>query len=180
MDGRIVRRGPARLRRAFTFAALALASACATATLPASESGPALGRPLPDFARPTIDGSMFSSASLRGRVVVVEFFAQYCKPCWKTLPQVERLAKSDSDLAVIGVGEDEFESETHSMAQKLGLSFPVLHDAGNTLAGRFRVGTLPTTLVLDRTGVVRWQARPGDGIDELRRAVSAVRRAPSR
>lgn len=153
----------------------ALSLACASASMPPSAEGPALGRPLPEFTRRTLDGAPVTAASLRGKIVVVEFFAQYCKPCWQALPQVQRLAAGDPELAVLGVGEDEFASETRLMARQLGLSFPVVHDAGNALAGGFRVRQIPATLVLDRSGVVRWQARPGDGVAELRRAVAAIR-----
>lgn len=149
--------------------------ACGGAQMPPSATGPALGRPLPEFTRRSLDGATISSISLRGKIVVVEFFAQYCKPCWKALPQVQKLVAGDAEVAVIGVGEDEFASDTNLMARQIGLTFPVVHDAGNALAGRFRVHQLPATLVLDRNGVVRWQARPGDGVAELRRVVAALR-----
>lgn len=168
-----------RSPRAPVRSALALAAvlvACARPTLPPSAPGPALGRPLPEFTRRTLDGAQVSSEALRGKVVVVEFFAQYCKPCWHALPEVQRLAAGDPELLVLGVGEDERASDTQVMARQLGLTFPVVHDAGNSLAARFRVRQIPATLVLDRAGVVRWQARPGDGVAELRRAVAAVRR----
>ena len=148
---------------------------CAAAKLPPSASGPALGRSLPEFTRRALGGETVSSGALRGKIVVVEFFAQYCKPCWKALPQVQKLVAGDAEVAVIGIGEDEFASDTDLMARQLGLSFPVLHDPGNALAGRFRVSQIPATLVFDREGVVRWQARPGDGVAELRRAVAALR-----
>lgn len=154
---------------------LVLMGSCASKGLPPSATGPALGRPLPEFTRRSLDGTTISASALRGKIVVVEFFAQYCKPCWKALPQVQKLAAGDSEVAVIGIGEDEFASDTDLMARQLGLTFPVMHDAGNALAGRFRVHQLPATLVLDRTGVVRWQARPGDGVAELRQAVAALR-----
>ena len=154
---------------------MAAALGCASATMPPSAPGPALGRPLPEFTRRTLDGAPVTTAALRGKIVVVEFFAQYCKPCWQALPQVQRLAAGDPDLAVLGVGEDEFASETRVMAEQLGLTFPVVHDAGNALAGGFRVRQIPATLLLDRSGVVRWIARPGDGVAELRRAVAALR-----
>ena len=68
---------------------------CASATMPPSAPGPALGRPLPEFTRRTLAGAPVTAASLRGKIVVVEFFAQYCKPCWQALPQVQRLAAGD-------------------------------------------------------------------------------------
>lgn len=163
------------LRLVFVLAGV-LVTACAGTGLPPSEPGPALGRALPEFTRRTLAGATIASESLRGKIVVVEFFAQYCKPCWRALPQVQRLAAGDAELVVLGVGEDEFASQTEMMAQQLGLGFPVVHDAGNVLAARFRVGKIPATLLLDRSGVVRWQARPGDDVAQLRRAVAALRR----
>ena len=163
-----------RVRSAVLVGALALMS-CAGTEMPPSASGPALGRALPEFTRRSLAGPVISSTQLRGKIVVVEFFAKYCAPCWQALPQVQKLAAGERDVVVIGVGEDEFASDTQGMARELGLSFPVVHDAGNALAGRFRVGQLPATLVIDRAGVVRWQARPQDGVAALRRVVAALR-----
>lgn len=175
---------PRALRSALALAAVLSGGAtqpgCAAPGLPPSASGPTLGRPLPSFSRRTVEGTQFSSEGLRGKVVVVEFFAQYCEPCWRALPEVQRLAAGDRDLVVLGIGEDEFASETQSMARQLGLSFPVLHDAGNEFAARLRVRKIPATLVLDRAGQVRWMARPGDGLAELKRAVAALRREQGR
>ena len=168
----------ARPIQGLALACVAALIACAGGRMPPSATGPALGRSLPEFTRRTLDGPQISAGSLRGKIVVVEFFAQYCKPCWQALPQVQRLAAGDPELAVLGVGEDEFASETQSMARQLGLTFPVMHDAGNALAGQLRVQQIPATLVLDRAGVVRWMARPGDGVAELRKAVAALRREP--
>lgn len=167
------------LALAATLFGLAVQWGCAVQSLPPSAPGPTLGRPLPSFSRRTVEGTPFSSEGLRGKVVVVEFFAQYCRPCWRALPEVQRLAAGDPELLVLGIGEDEFASDTQSMARQLGLSFPVLHDAGNELAARLRVGKIPATLVLDRSGMVRWMARPGDGLSELKRAVAALRREPT-
>lgn len=150
--------------------------ACAGRPPPPTAPSPAVGQPIPAFTRLSLDGARVSSEALRGKVVVVEFFAQYCKPCWRALPEVQRLADGDPELVVVGIGEDEDASDTRSMAAQLGLGFPVVHDAGNVLAGRFRVRQIPATLVVDPAGVVRWQARPGDGVGELRRAISAARR----
>lgn len=148
---------------------------CAAPQLPPSATSPALGRPLPEFNRRTLAGVPFTSEELRGKIVVVEFFAWYCKPCWRALPEVAKLAADDEELLVVGFGEDEYLSATKAMVTQLGLRFPVVHDAGNVMAGRFRVREIPATLVLDETGVVRWQARSGDGVRELRRAIEAVR-----
>jgi len=175
---RVLTIGSMPLRRIVRRCALALSCglfACAAPGLPPSATSAAMGRPLPTFRRQTLTGAMVSSEALRGKVVVIEFFAKYCKPCWEQLPEVAKLAQGDRDLVVVGFGEDEYAADTQAMVTKLELPFPVIHDPGNVLAGRFRVRQIPATLVLDAAGVVRWQARPTDGVRELRRAIAAVR-----
>ncbi len=158
------------------WAAVVVLCSCATPTLPASAPSPLLGTAAPQIHRTGLDGGVVDSRSLHGKVVVVEFFAQYCRPCWRTLPEVQRLAASDPELVVVGIGEDDHASATAMMVSQLKLSFPVVHDAGNAVAARFRVTQIPTTFVLDRHGVIRWRAREGDGLAQLRQVIAALRR----
>lgn len=155
---------------------LAAALGCAGAVMPPSAPTSLLGEPAPDFARRSLGGAAVDTAKLRGQVVVVEFFAEYCEPCWKHLPKLQRWAGHHPDVAVVGLAADEYASDSQAMVDALGVRFPVVHDAGLQLTARFRVDKIPTTLVLDRDGRVRWRSFPGDGIGELDRAVEAVRR----
>jgi thiol-disulfide isomerase/thioredoxin len=145
--------------------------------MPPSAPTSLLGEPAPEFSRRDVNGRSVDLAALRGKVVVVEFFARYCEPCWKHLPRVQRWADRHADVAVLGIGADEFGGDTLAMVRALEVTFPVVHDAGLGLTARFRVDTIPTTLVLDRAGRVRWRSFPGDGIGAMDRAVEAVRRA---
>ncbi len=156
---------------------LPLAAACASAPpkLPPTANSPLLEKPLPEFERPTLDGKRVATKSLVGRPVVVKFFAEYCKPCQRTLPAAERLHRENPDVAFIGVSEDERESTARSVVQQHGLSFPVVLDRGNVLAGRFRVGEMPVTFVVDRRGVVRWVGSSDQTEADLKQAVGAVK-----
>jgi peroxiredoxin len=60
-------------------------------------------------------------------------------------------------VSVIGVAEDPDSSVSTALAQQAGLTFPIVYDREHALAGRYRVGDLPATFVLDRSGVVRWK-----------------------
>lgn len=157
--------------------ALAAALGCGPADMPPSAPSTLLGEGAPQFSRRSLGGEVVDLAALRGKVVVLEFFARYCKPCWKHLPRVQRWADHNPDVAVIGVGADEFASDTQAMVTALGVRFPVIHDAGLGLAARYRVEKIPATIVVDRAGHVRWRSFPADGLAELGRAVEAVRRA---
>ena len=93
------------------------------------------------------------------------------------LGRARRLFARRTKHQVVGVGADEFASDTAAMVQALGVEFPVVHDAGLGLAARYRVEKIPATIVVDRAGRVRWRSFPADGIAEVDAAVEAVRRA---
>ena len=150
---------------------------CGPVVLPPSAPTSLLGAPAPEFSRRGLDGRAVDLAALRGKVVVVELFARYCEPCWKYLPKLQRWAERHGDVAIIGIGVDEFAGDTQAMVQALGVRFPVVHDAGLVLTARFRVDTIPATLVLDQGGRVRWRSFGGDGVGTLDRAVRAIHRA---
>jgi len=130
------------------------------ASAPASDASPLLSRPVPDFSRTALDGRRVDTARLRGRVVVVKFFAKFCEPCKRTLPVLQELARRRPDVAILGISEDERESDAHEVVRSFGLSFPVVHDREQILAGRYRVQELPVTFVIDAGGRVRWVGGP--------------------
>jgi len=165
-----------RLAVALALAALSLAApACGgAAQMPPSAASPLANNPLPDFQRRSLDGAQVDTKGLRGRVVVVKFFAKYCEPCKKTLPAVVTLAKERADVVFIGVAEDEREADVQEVVSAYGLTFPIVHDRGNVLSGRYRVSEMPVTFVADAQGVVRWIGGPGQSEDDLAKAVSAV------
>ncbi|MEZ4449763.1 MAG: TlpA disulfide reductase family protein [Nannocystaceae bacterium] len=164
------------ISRRVTVAILASAAAAALGCRPPrSLPSPLWDEVAPELRGQAIDGRQIDAAALRGRVVVVEFFASYCEPCKRSLPALERLARRDRDVLVIAIGEDEALSKTRGMAEAFQLSMPVLHDYGNVLAGRYRVDGLPITFVVDEGGVIRWVGGAIEGKD-LRRVIATVRR----
>ena len=165
-------------QRLATLGAVAIMSAACGAAMPpsyASSLSPkgAETKVLPAFKRPTIDGASFDTASARGKVTVVKFFAKYCVPCKATLPWFEQFAQENPKVAVVGIAEDERESDVRELVDTYKLTFPVVHDTGNALSGRFRVSDLPTTFVADAAGRIRWVGGPGQTEAELEAAVSA-------
>ena len=113
-------------------------------------------------------------AACRGRVVLVDFFAEPCAPCARSLPSIEALHREAADVVVLGVSEDDDVGGAERMVQRHGLTFPVVHDDGHALAGRFRVTELPAMFVVDARGVIRWQGAV-DRADDVRAIVQAVR-----
>jgi peroxiredoxin len=148
-----------------------------TASAPPSSASALLGKAAPAFKRESLDGSSVDIAGARGKVVVVKFVAQYCEPCKKTLPAIEKLHEQRPELVVVGVSEDEREEDARALVSAFRLSFPIVHDRSNVLAGRYRVGELPVTYVLDPRGNVAWVGGPEKTEEELVSAIEATRRS---
>jgi len=161
-------------------AAVALAGpACGPPVFPVSSRHPLLGQPLPEIHhRQTVDGH---PVEVSGGPVLVKFFADYCQPCKVTLPAAQRVHDEYPDVTFVGIDEDESRDTGLDLAHRYGLTFPVVHDGGNVLAGRFRVSAMPATFVADRAGVIRWVGEAGQTEEELRQAVRAAQAsAPAR
>ena len=154
-------------------AALLLATACKPGPPPPTAPSPLVQKSVPDFKRPTLAGPRIDTEGLRGQVVVIKFFAKYCEPCKRTLPAAEKLHQKHPEVAFIGISEDEYASDAQALVDGFGLSFPIVHDQGNVLAGRFRVSEMPVTFVIDGQGVVQWVGGPGQDEDDLAAAIAA-------
>jgi thiol-disulfide isomerase/thioredoxin len=130
---------------------------CAAAAPPPSAPTPLLGKPAPQLAQAGLHAPSSPLGELYGRLVVLDFFADYCKPCRASLPELQALHESRGDVSVIGVAEDPDSAVAMALVQQLGLEFPIVYDREHTLAARYRVGDMPATFVLDRKGIVRWK-----------------------
>jgi thiol-disulfide isomerase/thioredoxin len=149
--------------------------ACGPPAFPVSVGHPLLGARLPEIHRQSLDGHAVDKGTLSGAPVLVKFFADYCQPCKETLPAAERIHEAYPDVVFLGVDEDESNEVARDVAHRYGLSFPVVHDASNVLAGRFRVSSMPMTFVADASGIIRWIGAEGQTEGELRQAVQAAR-----
>jgi thiol-disulfide isomerase/thioredoxin len=150
-----------------------LATSCGAPAPPPSAPSALLQKPIPKFKRRTLAGSSVNTEP--GQVVVVKFFAKYCEPCKKTLPVAERLHQENADVRFIGIAEDEYQADVDEMVQAYSLTFPIVHDRGNVLAGRFRVSEMPITFVADASGAIRWVGGEGQKEDDLEAAIAWVK-----
>lgn len=109
--------------------------------------------------------------SFNGRVVVFELFAEHCVPCATSLPAAEEAHRARPDVAFVGLSEDDDVDGAARMVARHTVTFPVVHDAGQVLAGRLRQTELPATVVADKTGTVRWVGTRPFTADELTRVL---------
>lgn len=116
------------------------------------------GATAPDFEASGLDGARMKLSDLRGRAVVLNFWATWCSSCAAEIRELDRVyrERSGHGLAVVGVnvGEDRQRAESF-LRQELGATYPSLLDPDRTIARRYRVTGIPVTVFIDRDGVVR-------------------------
>ena len=116
-----------------------------------------VGKPAPELSITTLnDKGKISLDSMQGKVIVVDFWATWCGPCKQSFPKLEALSKKVSDkVIIVGVSVDDEKKGIVEFAKENGASFAIGWDEGHTIANRWKVGTMPTTFIVDATGKVR-------------------------
>lgn len=163
------------LHRWFSF----LAAAAVLATAPSVRAAETLGDlgPAPDFKFQTLDGDEISKASLKGKVVIVDFWATWCAPCLDEIPGYIALQKTHEKdgLVVIGISLDRRgPAHVKQFAEKNGINYVlVMGDDGVAEAfGGF--DAIPTTFLIDRDGRIRHRKTGSMPHDEYERLVKAL------
>jgi thiol-disulfide isomerase/thioredoxin len=107
-----------------------------------------------------LDGPVVDPAALRGKVVVVNFWATWCGPCKEEMPSLERLQRAfaPSQVQVVAITTDQQEQAMRAFAKSLGLSFPILIDQSKDVSAAFGVRGLPTTIIIGPDGHLRGRA----------------------
>ena len=117
--------------------------------------------PAPDFSLHAMTGPNMRLQDQRGRVVMVNFWATWCAPCQQEMPHLNRLYQKyrSSGFVLLGVNVDEDSSKAADVAAKLGITFPVLLDADKRVSKLYDLSTMPSTVLIDRDGKVRFVHR---------------------
>jgi len=112
-----------------------------------------VGSRAPEYSAATLTGEAFSIGEARGKVIVLNVWATWCKPCLKEMPALERLhQKLGSRLQVVGVSTDVIQEDVAGFVKELGVSFPIIHDPKRRIDELYLVQGLPTTFVIDKNG----------------------------
>ncbi len=122
-----------------------------------------VGEEAPNFQLRDLDGAVVTLAQLRGKVVLVNFWATWCGPCRVEMPAMEQLYRtfSRNDFEILAVSTDaQGAAVTRPFQQEMGLTFPILHDADFRVGLAYGARSLPMSFVVDRNGLVR-QKIPG-------------------
>ena len=151
-----------RLLRGLVAAAALLAAATAQATLAPNATAP-------DFTLRSLNGPNLRLAEQRGRVVLVNFWATWCGPCKQEMPHLNRLYDKyrSAGFVLLGVNVDEDATVAAGAASKLGMHFPVLFDSQKSVSRLYDLQSMPSTVLIDRDGRVRYLHRGyHEGLEE--------------
>jgi peroxiredoxin len=143
--------------------AFAPLAAAATLALALASPGAALaleaGAQLPDLTLPRLEDAAapMSLRALKGSVVYVDFWASWCAPCRLSMPALDALYRDNRarGFLVVGINKDVTPAEARRFLQRVGVSFALVSDAGDSAARAFDVKTMPSGYLVDRRGVVR-------------------------
>jgi cytochrome c biogenesis protein CcmG, thiol:disulfide interchange protein DsbE len=127
------------------------------------------GQRAPDFTLPSMKGSRVSLSSLKGKVVLLDFWAHWCEPCKRELPELEKLHKQYSNVVVLTVNIDKQRDNAEKLFKSLGLSLEVLFDPAGSVAGQYEPPKMPSSYVIDKKGIVRYVHEGFDGSGDIAR-----------
>lgn len=114
------------------------------------------GKIAPDFRLPTLDGGAATLREHRGHRVLINFFASWCDACRAEMPGVQSQAEKHAvhDWAVLGIDVMETREAARAFRDEFGLTFPILLDEAGLVTRRYQVTGTPTSLFVDREGVI--------------------------
>lgn len=162
-------------RRRLTASLLAFCIGCAAGREAFAVGLPA-GKQAPEFLRPDLDGKPIDLDRLRGRVVLLNFWATWCAPCQVEMPafaQWQRQFRARG-LQVVGISMDDDSTPVRALAAKLKLDYPVA--MGDARLGELYGGVLglPLTYLIDRRGVVRARFQGESNLKEMETQLKAL------
>jgi len=135
-----------------------------------------IGKPAPSFDLPTLDGGRVELASLRGQVVVVNFWASWCVPCIEEAPELQAFSEANEARGVrlVGIVYSDEGDKAVAFRDRFGLTYPQAMDPGGRTAIDFGVFGVPETYVIGRDGRVMAKLLGAVDASTLEQVVASV------
>ncbi|MDE5419807.1 TlpA family protein disulfide reductase [Labilibaculum sp. DW002] len=124
------------------------------------------GDQVPAFTIKTLDGEEVAIEKLKGKVVLINFFATWCGPCMKELPEVEAKLWTKfkgEKFAMVSIGREHTKEELLKWNKKKGFTFPIAPDPKREVYSKFASQYIPRNFIVDKSGKIIWQ---GVGFDQ--------------
>lgn len=148
---------------------LTAALAAGTAIAPAAVAADALGQPAPAFTLPLRGApTPLGLDKLRGQVVMINFWASWCGPCREEFPLLDQMYKQYKSVGftMLGVNVEPESKDAEGFIAKTPVTFPIVFDKDSAVSKLYRVEGMPSTVLVDRKGVLRWVHRGYKAGDE--------------
>lgn len=110
-----------------------------------------------DFEQKTLNGSTLKLSQLRGKVVLLDFWASWCEPCKKELPILAKMAPrlKQQGVEIVAVNIDEKKENAESFIKSHAAGLTVVYDKDKSIVGQYEPPKMPSSFVIDRNGVIR-------------------------
>ena len=130
-----------------------LITGCATGSEPTAT----VGKAAPDFELQNLDGQSISLSDLKGKPVLINFWATWCRPCIFEMPYIQEIYDewSGKGLMVLAINRGESSSKVEQFLQSNNLSLPVLLDTKLDVFRRYNIRGIPTTFFIDKDGIIQ-------------------------
>ncbi|VAX28203.1 Thiol:disulfide oxidoreductase related to ResA [hydrothermal vent metagenome] len=128
-----------------------------------AERPPLVGGPAPEFQLDQLGGSPIKMSDYRGKVVLLNFWATWCGPCKKEMPEMQAAYDElkDQGFVILALNFGEKAKKAEKLVKEMGLTFPILLDRKVEVAERHRVVSLPVTFFVDPKGIIKEQVFGG-------------------
>lgn len=111
----------------------------------------------PDFTLPNVAGEKVSLSDFKGKIVIVDFWATWCPPCRRGIPDLIEIQNEYKDkVAVIGISLDRENTKAGvpAFVEKMGINYPILYFTDKVINDFGGVNAIPTTFIIDRKGII--------------------------
>lgn len=132
------------------------------------------GGEAPDFKLKTVEGKEYSLKKLRGKVILLDFWASWCRPCRIEMPTIEKLYQNykEKGFLVLGINDEKIDI-IRSFGKENSVSFPLLVDDAMVMSD-YGIQAIPTLMLVDQEGKISWQHQGTSGEGMLRQALAKV------
>ncbi|BDU50269.1 TlpA family protein disulfide reductase [Haliovirga abyssi] len=129
------------------------------------------GNKIPDFKVMRLDGEIINMEDLKGKYVLLNFWATWCPPCRREMPSIQKLYddnRSNDKFEIVAISVDQKQAfEVQKFVDDNGYSFPIYYDKGGVLSRKFFIKSIPTTFLVNKDGIIENKVLGGSDWSKL-------------